>query len=313
MPKRKTHNEFLDDLRKINPNVEVLTEYNGDKNYITVKCLIDGNVWKTKPRWLMKGVGCQICYDRRRGDKTRFSVDKFIEKARKVHGDKYDYSKVEYKNNKTKVCIICPVHGEFEMRPDHHLSGQGCPKCANKYITTEEWIDNANEMHKNFYNYSLVEYKNNRTPIKIICPKHGEFWQTPDKHLSGQGCPICCKSKLETVLTSKLNEEGLKFEYQKRFDWLGKQSLDFYLPDYNIAIECQGIQHFEPVAIFGGEEEFNLILKRDINKNFLCHENGVRLIYLLDSKLKISYDLPCFLGIYNNNTYYSDNILKNIL
>ena len=314
MPKRKTHNEFLDDLRKINPNVEVLTEYNGNKNYITVKCLIDGNVWKTKPRWLMKGVGCQICYDRRRGDKTRFSIDKFIEKAKQMHGDKYDYSKVEYINNKTKVYIICPIHGEFEMRPDHHLSGQGCPKCVNKYVTTEEFIEKAKQVHGDKYDYSKVEYVNTKTPICIICPKHGEFWQRVEKHVYERcGCPTCNESRLEKEVYTLLTDSNINFEYQKKFNWLGKQSLDFYLPDYNIAIECQGEQHFKPIKHFGGEERFKIDVKRDVNKNFLCQENNIKLLYIKDSKLKINHKLSCFLGIYDENLYNPKNILKNIL
>ena len=103
--------------------------------------------------------------------------EEFIEKARKVHGDEYDYSKVEYKNNKTKVCIICPKHGEFWQKPNSHLSsGQGCPKCGGTCkIETEEWVKRAKKIHGDKYDYSLVNYKNYITKVKILCPKHGEF------------------------------------------------------------------------------------------------------------------------------------------
>lgn len=115
----------------------------------------------------------------------------FIEKAKKVHGDKYDYSKVEYKTNKDKVCIICPEHGEFWQTPHNHLQNHGCPKCAGKNITTEEFIERAKAVHNNKYDYSLVEYVNSVTDVKIICPTHGVFEQKAGVHLQGHGCLKC--------------------------------------------------------------------------------------------------------------------------
>ena len=107
----------------------------------------------------------------------------FIEDANRVHNDKYDYSKVEYVNNKVEVCIICKEHGEFWQRPDRHLQGQGCPIC--RYIKSansnrkgkEEFIKEATSIHGDKYDYSKVEYVNNKTKVCIICPKHGEFFQ----------------------------------------------------------------------------------------------------------------------------------------
>ena len=118
--------------------------------------------------------------------------EEFIEKARKVHGDKYDYSKVVYKNAITKVCIICPEHGEFWQEAYSHTKGCKCQACAgSKKLTTEEFIEKARKVHGDKYDYSKVEYKNNRTPICIICPEHGEFWQLPINHLKGCGCKHC--------------------------------------------------------------------------------------------------------------------------
>lgn len=120
----------------------------------------------------------------------------FVSKARLVHGNKYDYSKVEYVNYKTKVCIICPIHGEFWQTPNDHLSKKGCPSCGGtKRLTLEEFIAKANDIHNNFYNYSTSAYKNSKTKIEIICPKHGSFFQTPNDHLSGKGCPLCKSEK----------------------------------------------------------------------------------------------------------------------
>jgi len=209
----------------------------------------------------------------------------FIKKAIKIHGDIYNYSKVEYKGSKEKICIICPKHGEFWQTPNNHLSNQGCPKCSidnitnkNKF-TTAFFIEKSKKVHGDKYNYSKVEYVNSKTKICIICPIHGEFLQAPNKHLLGQGCPLCSESKLEEETRILLENNKIRFEYQKRFDWLGKKSLDFYLPDYNIAIECQGKQHFIPSDFFGGEKRLLETKARDKEKAILCKTNDVNLIY----------------------------------
>ena len=211
----------------------------------------------------------------------------FITKAKIKHGNKYDYSKVEYINSKTKVCIICPEHGEFWQTPKSHLKGDGCPICKLSFVTQEDYIKKACEVHNNFYDYSKVVYKNSNEKICIICPKHGKFYQKPCDHLSKQGCPICHSSHMETEIREFLIYKKVKFEEQKRFDWLGTKSLDFYIPSKNIAIECQGRQHFECSDFFGGEEENNKIRERDMEKKRLCEEHNVDLIYF--SNLGITY------------------------
>lgn len=149
--------------------------------------------------------------------------EEFIEKARKIHGDKYDYSKVDYLNGKTKVIIICPEHGEFLQAPEKHLTGQGCPYCCNTLKGTKEsFIEKARKVHGNKYDYSKVEYKNNKEKVCIICPEHGEFWQDPHNHLKGKGCPECGKLLLSV---SKYDAESFiemanvvhkgKYDYSK--------------------------------------------------------------------------------------------------
>ena len=127
----------------------------------------------------------------------KLTTEEFIKKARKVHGDRYDYSKVEYVNNQTKVCIICKEHGEFWQIPQKHLTGQGCIKChreamAKRYsLGKEKFIEKSNAVHNGFYDYSEVEYVNGHMKVKIICPIHGIFEQEPSSHLQGHGCPFC--------------------------------------------------------------------------------------------------------------------------
>lgn len=131
----------------------------------------------------------------------RLTTKEFIQKAIEIHGNKYDYSKVEYKNNKTKVCIICLKHGEFWQIPNSHLNGSECPKCSGKFLDKEYFIEKANKIHNNKYDYSKLVYLGNKTKVEIICSIHGSFWQTPNDHLDHCGCPECRKSKKLTTET----------------------------------------------------------------------------------------------------------------
>lgn len=127
----------------------------------------------------------------------KVTTESFIQKANIIHNNKYDYSLVEYINSSTKVKIICKEHGIFEQTPDSHSRKRGCPKCAAKRRAKTQstglhlFIEKAKSVHGDKYNYSLVEYTNNSSKIKIVCKKHGEFKQSPYKHLKGQGCPNC--------------------------------------------------------------------------------------------------------------------------
>jgi very-short-patch-repair endonuclease len=116
-----------------------------------------------------------------------------------LYNNFYDYSMVEYINNKTKVKIICPIHDEFLKRPNDHLNGVGCSKCSKKYMDTKYFIEKSDEIHKGFYDYSMVEYINNKTKVKIICPIHDEFSQLPGDHMKKHGCPDCVQLKKKTT------------------------------------------------------------------------------------------------------------------
>jgi len=116
----------------------------------------------------------------------------FIQDALIIHSDKYDYSLVDYISSHKKVKIICHIHGIFEQKPcNHTISKQGCPKCKDTRLNNNIFIDKSNIIHNNRYDYSLVEYINNKTKIKIICKEHGIFEQVPSEHLKGSGCAKC--------------------------------------------------------------------------------------------------------------------------
>lgn len=159
----------------------------------------------------------------------KLTKEEFIEKAQKVHGGKFDYSKVKYTDNATKVCIICPVHGEFYQTPRGHLNGKGCCKCGikkrseSRLSNTEEFVRKANAIHGNKYDYSKVKYKRGHENVCIICPEHGEFLQTPHNHLSGSSCPECginnaaklrTKSIVDFISKANVVHEN-KYDYSK--------------------------------------------------------------------------------------------------
>jgi hypothetical protein len=124
----------------------------------------------------------------------RMSLDDFILKSNIIHNNKFNYSNVNYINSHTNIQIICPKHGVFLQRPNSHLNGFGCNRCniENKYLTIDEFINKAKQIHGTFYDYSSVVYTNSHNQVSICCPIHGTFEQTPNMHLSGkQGCPKC--------------------------------------------------------------------------------------------------------------------------
>lgn len=123
----------------------------------------------------------------------RITTEEWLKRAKKVHGDRYDYSHVKYVTHKDLVKIICKKHGFFEQTPHNHAYGQNCPDCNSerKRNTTQGFILKARKVHGDRYDYSQVEYVNNREKVNIICERHGSFYQTPSNHLQGQNCPIC--------------------------------------------------------------------------------------------------------------------------
>jgi hypothetical protein len=156
----------------------------------------------------------------------------FIKRAKQIHGDKYDYSLVEYKTNKTKVKIICHEHGLFEQIPSNHMLGQNCPLCANilrnvnNKLTLTDFLNKANEVHKDKYDYSLVDYKHSKLKVKLICKEHGDFEQTPQSHLDGRGCAKC------GLLTTIKKESLGKNKFIKKAKEVHNEKYDYSLVDY---------------------------------------------------------------------------------
>ena len=241
--------------------------------------------------------------------------DIFIERAKKIYGEKYTYDKVRCTKWTDKVIVTCPIHGDFEKVAYAFLAGQGCKLCGNKYYNTNKFVDKAKQIHNDKYDYSKVEYLNSSTKVCIICPEHGEFWQTPHSHLSGQGCPFCKESKGERRIKQYLENNNIEYEQQKMFSWLKYEKpmkLDFYLPKYNVGIEFQGEQHFFNKKWWNSTDEgkineyFNKTIERDIEKHRLCNNNGIELFYITDHNFKEKYD-----GIYD--VYHTSKSIKKVI
>ena len=307
--KKLTTDVFIKRAKEIHGNKYDYSnvKYIDNKTKVCITCPEHGEFWQI-PSGHMNNQGCPKCYGN-----DKHTTQEFIEQARKIHGDKYDYSRVEYRGNKTKVCIMCPIHGEFWQKPNTHLNGSGCRKCSyemtprNDRKQREIFIEDAIKVHGKKYDYSKVEYINNKTPVCIICHdkdkygvEHGEFWQRPDNHLHGQRCPKCANkmSLLEKKICEICHKHNIQYEWQKKFDWLNEQRLDFYLPEYKVAIECQGEQHFKPIDFAGkgknwAQSQFEKTKIYDRAKKNVCNENGVDIIYYTSKDIKEKYNTDC--------------------
>lgn len=192
-------------------------EYINSTAKVCIICKEHGEFWQT-PQGHVRGQGCPKCANIKRGDTFRSDGDTFVKRATVLHDGKYIYDKDSYINAMTKVPILCLKHGTFWMTPMNHLLGQGCPKCSGRGLNTEEIIELFKEKHGDSYDYSKVVFTKMHEKVCIICKEHGEFWQTPSKHLLGQGCPKCSdikKAKGRTLTTNDFIEKSSKIHNNK--------------------------------------------------------------------------------------------------
>jgi len=293
MPKRLTTEEFIQKAKQVHSDKYDYSKvhYINSNNKIIIICPEHGEFLQNPNDHLNKH-GCSKCMANNNNLKFKKSIHIFLHKATNIHNNKYNYSKVEYINTHTKVCIICPEHGEFLQTPHSHLNNHGCPKCSHKKVGTLHILDsnifikNCIKSHNNFYDYSKTNYINMRNDIIVICTKHGEFKINAHSHKNGQGCPKCIpkKSKGELQIETWLNKNNIYFIPQKTFSNCKNKRIlpfDFYLPNYNICIEYDGLQHFIPIKYFGGEQEFQRTQLHDHIKNQYCQNNNIKLIRII--------------------------------
>jgi hypothetical protein len=267
-------------------------EYKNCSTKVCIVCYEHGDFWQT-PGNHMNGHGCDEC-----GGTATLTTEKFIAKAKSVHGSNYDYDKVELKGSNAQICIICPIHGEFLQTPADHLYGRGvgagCPECGRisttvkRRLTWEKFLGRSRQEHGNKYNYDNLDwqkYQNNATKIIIVCPDHGAFKQTPGNHMNGHGCPTCRESNGEKFIREYLNEHDIKHQPQYRLDYgdgkYGK--VDFFVETERgkVGIEFHGEQHYFPCGFGSRKTNPNLslfdCLKRDEIKERWFYENNIPL------------------------------------
>jgi very-short-patch-repair endonuclease len=279
---------FISKANKIHKNRYDYSKVNyiNAKTKVTIVCREHGDFQQTPSNHLCN-YNCQKCA-------KNFQLDtaSFIEKAKGIHNDKYDYSKVNYINADTQITIICKEHGEFTQIPDFHINRKcGCPKCSNNVkLDLSEFIEKSNKIHCNKYDYSKVEYNNNRNHIIIICKKHGEFSQIPFLHLLKHGCPNCI-NKTEYKFYEKIKEIYPTIKRQYKVEWCKNKlclPFDFAIEELKIIIELDGEQHFTQVSNWTSPETQ---IEKDKFKTDCANQNGFSVIRLLqDDVSKDKFD-----------------------
>lgn len=325
---RYTKEEFIKLSKKIHGEDTFdysLVKYVNVKTKIKFICRIHG-IFEQTPNNNLQGNGCFLC-----GRMSRsISVEDFIEKATAIHGnEKYDYSKIEHINSKTKLPIICKIHGEFKQGLFTHLSGSGCPTCgglaiaSKKRLTKNEFIEKANFVHgKNLYDYSKVEYKDSHIPVCIVCRVHGSFYQAPNSHLSGYGCRKCAVDKTRLSTEEFINRSMAvhgkdKYDYSKVVYHSGAEKVCIICHKhgyfYQLASEhlkghgcCKCSSSFGEKAIIEWLTKNNIVYKRQHTYSDLRGLRGKNLrfdFYVPHRNLLIEFDgiqhfkPVCFSGI----------------
>jgi len=254
------------------------SKYTNGRNDVVITCPTHGD-FNQKARNHLRGDGCVLC-----GGTKKLTTDAFIIRSQEKHGMKYGYDQTRYQSMHAKVKIICDIHGVFEQEPINHLKGSGCPNCANnqKY-SVDEFISKATDIHGGKYQYESVDYNGAKHKIKITCQNHGDFLQLPNDHLDGHGCTKCSlsNSTAQQEITDFIKSLGVVVEENNR-TLISPKEIDILLPDYNLAIEYNGV--------YWHREE---IVGRSYHKDKLqkCNDLGVELITIFEDEWMDSSDV----------------------
>ena len=323
MPKRSSVEEFIVKARKTHGEKYDYSRvvYTNNRTKVCIICPKHGEFWQTADKHTM-GRKCPSCSVLEVHVAQRNTLEEFIAKAREIHGDKYDYSKVEYKGNKVKVCITCPEHGDFWQVPNSHLSKRGCPACGRLStsnglrMTGSSFIFKARKVHGDKYDYSKVEYISSQTKVKIICPEHGAFEQTPAMHLSENGCPKCGIIKAHPFKSTNEFIEDAKRIHGDKYDYSKTEYSSVF---ESIVITCLKHGDFNQTPnshlhghgcprcshhISKGEQEMMDWIKQYVPNAY--HATGILAgqdidIYLPDQKIGVEYN-----GIYFHSAQFKD-------
>ena len=282
---------------------------------VIIGCKIHGD-FEQLPDNHIKGQGCKSCYELLRGSYRRKTTHDFIERSRIIHNDKYDYARVDYNTNRENIIIICTIHGAFPQRPEHHLAGHGCDKCAKEKngklsrITQSQFILQAIEIHNKKYDYSLVDYVKFDRKVTIKCPYHGRFDQRPADHLDGHGCPFC--SHISNVSTGEKElsdylESMISIETSNR-KVIAPYEIDCFIPSMMIGIEYCGVYYHSDK--FKENNYHSKKLKK-------ANESGINLVQIFDDEWIEKQDIVKSIiankiGVSNHVVYARKTTIKHV-
>ena len=273
----------IDSKPKYHYNIE---KYNSVNDIIDIICPEHGIFSQTVISHL-SGNGCPKCGKESISKLKRLPQNEIIEQFKMVHSNKYDYSQVQYLNSMEKIQIICPEHGPFFQKPNDHKQGIGCPNCnISKPKTQEETIEQFINVHNDKYDYSKVQYINTKTKVQIICPEHGSFFQQPNNHKQGAGCPSCNINSKEEFLINLFKEYNIKYIYNDR-NLIKPLEIDILVPDFNFGIEHNGLVfHSFGKNSWGALDNYHSLDKRrHLDKTIKVEEQGFQLFHIREDHL----------------------------
>lgn len=282
MPKKKTHEEFVKDVKNKNPKIKIVGQYTTVRDRVECECIVCGTKWSPIASSLMTGYGCPHCGNIKKANSQRKTHEQFMSEVLRVFPQIEILSK--YMSARKPIEYRCTIHDYYgKTNPSNLLRGIGCPVCAGKKMSESIFTQKIYDIHKD----SIVV----KTPYRTVndyydcfCNKCGNNWKLLGEHLlRGSGCPICNTSKGENRIANWLSENNIDFRSHKTFSGLfgvgGKNlSYDFYLPKNKVLIEYQGQQHEEPVACFGGEDRFQIQQEHDSRKRQFAKDNDIDLL-----------------------------------
>ena len=300
---KKTHEQYIVEVAKINPLIEVIGQYINASTPIAHRCKIDEHIWKTAPYAILRGDRCPKC-----AGNAKKTQEEYIQELSILNPD---IEVVEqYIGALVPILHHCKIDGnDWYASPANILSGRGCPECKARILSDifvnshEPYVAEIAAINPNIE--VLEKYINSHTPILHRCKKDGYAWKIePANILSGQGCPQCQESIGERKVRQWLEKNNIEYIYQKKFkDCRDKKELpfDFYIPSYNTCIEYDGIEHFEPIDFAGkGKDWVSIQFKKtklhDEIKNQYCINNNIRLLRIPYYK-NVEEELEYFLFI----------------
>lgn len=259
--------------------------YSGMSKRIEVVCPAHGPFFPAAGNFTGLGSGCPLCSRETVGLKSRKPLDHYISRARERHGDRFSYPGISYKGRAAYLTVVCPVHGEFEQNAQDHITGEGCVKCSFPLHSQETFVTLAKAAHNGRYSYEKSVYRKALEKVRIICPTHGEFWQTPSSHINdGQGCPRCAgvgPSSGQIEIAEFLREHA-EVVLEERLAPSNKR-LDLYLPAHSLAIEYHGLVWHST--------KFSKDPKKDHAKHKLAEAKGIRVIHIYQDEWKFRQEV----------------------